>query len=295
MAKFSQYRVFIAVVETNGISSAARFLNHSPSAVSKQLTTLEDSINVQLVDRSNRTVKITDSGKKFYRQCKEILAQVENAENNLLSTKQTISGKLSFTMSKSLARSSIFDAISEFSKQNSAIRYNIELTDEIKDLYDSDNDFAFRLGTVNDSTRLVAIPLQEVRLIFCATPQYLHRHGVLKSFDELANHHLMLLSPYNFSDVMRSFFKREKIGLNQEANHTTNDIEAVYQSVRSGQCIGLMLDVSVKRELENNIFVDVFPSQILPSKNLYLMYKKSTMCSKKHEAFKEFIKHEFTL
>jgi len=295
MAKFSQYRVFIAVVETNGISSAARFLNHSPSAVSKQLTALEDSINVQLVDRSNRTVKITDSGKKFYRQCKEILAKVEDAENNLLSTKQTISGKLSFTMSKSLARSSIFDAISEFSKQNPAIRYNIELSDEIQDLYDSDNDFAFRLGTVNDSTRLVAIPLCEVRLIFCATPQYLQRYGVLKSFDDLANHHLMLLSPYNFSDVMRNFFKREKIGLNQEANHATNDIEVVYQSVRSGQCIGLMLDVSVKHELENNIFVDVFPSQVLPSKNLYLMYKKSTLLSQKHEAFKEFVKHDLTL
>jgi len=294
MTKFSQYRVFTAVVDTNGISSAGRLLNHSPSAVSKQLTALEERVNVQLVDRSNRRIKITDAGMKFYQQCKEILAKVADAEDDLLASEQSISGKLSFTMSKSLVRSSIFEAITNFSKQNTAIRYNIELSDEIKDLYNSDNDFAFRLGKVNDSTRLVAIPLGKVRLIFCATPQYLGQHGILKSFDELVNHHLMLLSPYNFSDVMRKFFKREKISLNQGTHHTTNDIEVVYQSVLSGQFIGLMLDISVKDELKNNVFVDVFPTQVLPSKELYLVFKKGALSSKKHKRFKTFIKQQFS-
>ena len=294
MSKFLQYRVFAAVVESCGISSAARLLNYSPSAVSKQLTTLEDRINVQLVDRSNRTIKITDAGKKFYLHCKEILEKVADAEDNLLTSEQLISGKISFTISKSLARSSIFNTISEFSKQNSAVRYNIEFSDEVKDLYETNNGFAFRLGEVNDSSRLVAIPLFNVRLIFCAAPEYLERNGALDSFEDLSNHHLILLSPNNFSDEMRGFVKQNNISTNPESNHTTNDIEAVYQSVRSGQSIGMMLDVSVKHELENNIFVDVFPAKVLPSKNLYLVYKKSNMLSKRHEAFKTFIKGEYT-
>ena len=290
MSEFSQYRVFVAVVETGGISSAARLLNHTPSAISKQISTLENCVKVRLVERSNRYVKITDAGKTFYQRCKTILAAVAEAESQLHSNNEQLSGKLSITLSKSLARSSLFGCLAQFSATHPAIRYHIEMSDEVQNLVDHNIDFAFRLGKIPDSSHLVALPLFEVQLLFCATPQYLQKQGCPTSYKELAAHTLIVLSPYYYSEAMRRFFKKEKIDLDETRNHSTNDIEAVYQSIMAHQCIGMMLDVSIQTELNQQRVVNLFANSKPPSKRLYLVYKKTPRPSKKHKIFKQFIR-----
>ena len=295
MTKFAHYRAFKTVVEANGMSSAARVLNISPPAISKQISMLEQDLGVQLIDRSNRKIKITEPGRKFYTQCRDILARIADTEKSLNLQKQDISGKISLTMPKSLTRSPILKALFEFSTINPSIKFNIELSEEIKDLYESESDFAFRLGKIESSTRLVAIPLFEVKLVFCASTRYLDLHGKPTSFNELENHNLILLSPYSYSEVMRKFIKRKNINLNLNNNHTSNEIEVVYQSVFSHQAIGILLDVNIKQELMKNEVVDIFSHENLPRKTLSLVFKKSGLISKKHDAFKNFIKKELTL
>lgn len=289
MAKFSQYQVFVAIVETGSLSSAARLLNITPSAVSKQLAMLESSIDAQLFDRSNRNLKVTEAGEYFYRQCKEVLFSVQQAEEGLRSIQGEVSGKLSLTLSKSLARSWLFDLLSKFSDQYPAIRFDFNLTDEVKDLHEQNIDFAFRLGRIADSTRLVAKPLIQVTLIYCISPLYIAKKGKPESLESLSDHQVILPSPKNFSWELREFFKREKLQINPEKHHTTNDIEAVHQSVHSGLAIGMMLDISVQEEMEQGTFVNLFPNLNLPSKKLYLVYKKSEHFSQKQTLFKNFI------
>ncbi|MBN4055492.1 LysR family transcriptional regulator [bacterium AH-315-K03] len=289
MAKFSQYQVFVAIVESGSLSAAARLLNFSPSAISKQLTALENRVNTPLFERSNRRLHVTESGQKFYQQCKQILSQITQAEESLLSVQGQVAGKLSITLSKSLANSGLFRVLSDFSGQYPAIRFDIDLTDNIVDLHEENIDFAFRLGRIEDSTRLIAKPLTKVSLVYCASPAYIEHFGAPDVLTDLSAHQVMLLSPKSYSTQIRQFIKREKIQLNQGEHHTTNDIEAVYQSVLSGLSIGMMLDLSVRKTIEEKKLINLFPDKTLISKKLYLVYKKGVDFSKKQTLFKKFV------
>ncbi|MGH1353084.1 MAG: LysR family transcriptional regulator [Methyloligellaceae bacterium] len=293
MAKFSQYSTFVAVVETGSLSGAAKLLNVSPSAVSKQLNALEASTKTQLFDRSHRNVRATEPGLRFYEQCKSILQAVTVAEDELLEEQEAITGRLSLTISKSLIRSPLFDLIAECSALYPEIRFDIHFSDHVEDLHEAGLDFAFRLGRLDDSSRLYAVPLMDVRLTICATQKYLDQYGQPESFSELSKHRLILMSPESLSVELKQFLKKQNMRSDSRHHHTTNDIEAVYQAVRSGMAIGMMLDVSIQDEMQSGEFIPLLADKKMPSKKLYLIHKKSGKFLQKQKVFKEFIRKSF--
>lgn len=294
MSKLTHYRIFVAIVETGSIIQAALKLNYSAAAVSKQLMKLEDSVQVQLFYRSHKKLKITEAGKQFYPRCKSILSSISQAEDELLAEDDAINGTISITLSKALARSTVFDVLSDFTFKYPQIQFDIRFSDNLEDLHDENLDFAFRLGKLQDNSHMIAIPLMETQLVACATPRYLDRHGTPKRFSDLGSGKLILMSPLNSSDALRKFFNKEKIRSDNATAHTCNDIEGVYQSVRASLGIGMLLDISVEQEILDGTFIDILPEKNLPRKRMYLLYKKSQWKTQKQLAFKEHIKSLFS-
>lgn len=294
MDKFTKYQTFIAVVDEEGLSGAARVLNITPSAVSKQLLALEESVHVQLVERTNRKITPTAAGKAFYSRCKEILNLVSRAEESLTETNQVVSGKLVITLSRSLARSSIFAMLAEFSVLFPEIIFDIKMTDQIEDLQADNIDFAFRLGELNENSRLDASYLTSVKLVFCAHQSYLGKMGYPQSFSDLKNHKLILPKPRNLSDQFRQFLKAKKVDFDWKNCHASDDIECIYQSVNAGLGVGLMIDMPIRSELESGVFVNVFKTELLPSKKLHLVSKVTGFDSNKHQVFKQFMINQFS-
>ncbi len=290
MSKLNHYQVFVAIVETGSIIQAAKTLNYSAAAVSKQLTKLEENVQVQLFHRSHKKLEITEAGKRFYPRCKNILSSIYQAEDELLAEDDAISGTIAITLSKALARSTIFDVLSHFTIKYPLVQFDIRFSDDLEDLHDENLDFAFRLGKLQDSSHMIAIPLLETQLVACATPDYLKQHGTPKRFSDLGSAKLILMSPLNSSEALKTFFNREKIQPHSEMVHTCNDIEGVYQSVRTGLGIGMLLNISIAQELQDGTFTAILPERNLPRKRLYLLYKKSQWKTQKQIAFKEHIK-----
>jgi len=290
MSKLNHYQVFVAIVETGSIIQAAKTLNYSAAAVSKQLTKLEENVQVQLFHRSHKKLEITEAGKRFYPRCKNILSSIYQAEDELLAEDDAISGTIAITLSKALARSTVFDVLSEFTVKYPQVQFDIRFSDDLEDLHDENLDFAFRLGKLQDSSHMIAIPLLETQLVACATPDYLKQHGTPKRFSDLGSAKLILMSPLNSSEALKTFFNREKIQPHSEMVHTCNDIEGVYQSVRTGLGIGMLLNISIAQELQDGTFTAILPERNLPRKRLYLLYKKSQWKTQKQIAFKEHIK-----
>ncbi len=290
MSKFTHYRVFVAIVETGSIIQASLKLNYSAPAVSKQLTKLEHSLQVQLFHRSHKKLEITDAGKRLYPKCKSILSSVSQAEDELLAEHEAVSGIITITLSKALCRSMIFSVLSAFTIKHPQIQFDIRFSDHLEDLHNENIDFAFRLGKLQDSEHMIAIPLIETQLVACATPSYLKHVGTPKKFSDLGNARLILMSPLNSSEELKKFFNKEKIRPDSNAIHTCNDIEGVHQSVRANLGIGMLLDISTQQEIKDGTFITVLPEQNLPRKRLYLLYKKSQWQTQKQLAFKEHIK-----
>ncbi len=295
MAKFTQYATFIAVVETGSLSSAAKVLNITPSAVSKQLNALEETTKSQLLDRTNRNISITEPGKQFYERCKQILADVNQAEDELISEQEALTGMITITLSKSLVRSIIFDHLSAFSQENPKIRFSINFSEDMEDLNEKRIDFAFRMGNLDSAGNLYAIPLCDTALLFCVSPEYLKRNGKPDTFKDLSSHQFISPDYYSLPQEVRHYFKKHQLDLNNKNHHKTADIDAIYQSTLSGMCIGPILDISAQKDLEAGNLINLFPAEMMPSKKLYLVYKKSGRVSRKHQAFRDFVKESFRL
>lgn len=293
MSKISQYKLFVEVVETGSISRAAAKFNYSTPAVSKQISNLESSLNVQLFNRSHKKLEITDSGKKFYPRCKKILAEITQAEDELIAHEDAVSGKISITLSKSVARSKIFEAISSFSKEFPKTYFEFSFSDNFEDLYDKNIDFGLRLGKLQDSSNMIALPLLNTRLVACASPEFVRRNSIPKHFSELPENKLVLMSPHSSSSALKNFFYGEKFNPKNTETHLCDDIEGVYQAVYAGLGIGLMLDVSIREELETGQLIEVFKNKSLPKKQLYLIFKKSKWKTQKFTAFKDHMKSFF--
>jgi len=266
MSKIENYRVFVAIVETGSILQAALKLNYSAPAVSKQLAKLEQNVQAQLFHRSHKKLEITEAGKRFYPRCKSILASIYQAEDELLAEDDAISGPIAITLSKALARSNIFDVLSAFTLRYPQVQFDIRFSDNLEDLHDESLDFAFRMGKLPDSNHVIAMPLIEVQLVACATPSYLEQHGIPKRFSDLGSAKFILMSSLSKSEAMKSFFKKEKIHPDSTKSHICTDIEGVYQSVRTGLGIGMLLDISISQEIQEGKFIAVLPERNLPRK-----------------------------
>lgn len=289
MSSIAQYEALVATVETGSLAKAAQALNLTPSAVSKQLTALEQELGVVLLERRSRTLTLTESGEVFYRRCLEILAKIDSAEREAQATRDELSGDIRITMSPSLIHSPLPALLQSFSELYPEVRFQLRVNDAIEDLVTGRIDFALRIGKLADN-RLVAIPLVELKPVFCASPSYIRRQGQPRTFEDLHQHHVMLPSMLNLSVLNRSLFGRGKA---LENVHTADDINMVLACTLSGLNISVLLEAMVSREVESGNLVRLFPDESISGKKLYLVHAKQGVLPKRLRLFKQFIKAEW--
>lgn len=294
MSKLNEYEAFVATVESGSLGKAARHLNCSPSTISKQLTGLESSLGVTLLDRTNRSVVVTGAGQQFYIRCKNILQQIRDAEEEALAHRNSEEGKIAITVTTPLTRSRLMPLLAEFGRAHPDIRFDLKMTDEVEDLVSSRIDFALRLGNLPDN-RLRAIPLINVSPVFCAAPKYLKKNGEPNTLAELRKHRVGLLSTLNINAALDKLSEGEaKLLHSLDCYDTTNDNNTLYAMVKEGLCIGAFLDINVEQDFDDGSLVKLFPKKHFPGKRLYLVYAKQGILPTKLKLFKDFIQKSFS-
>lgn len=292
MAKFDEYQAFITVVEQGSLSKAANALHLSPSAMSKKLALLEESLGVQLIDRSTRAIAVTDLGKQFYKDCKSILTLVQQSEASLLDKKEKPIGKLALSCPRVLMQPQFFALLNQFSQLYPAIKFDVSVSNDIEDLVEGKIDFSFRIGQLKDS-RLSAIPLLETRPLFCASPEYLERCGIPVNLNDLQKHNGIIPTYLNLSDRMRQLFPGQG-ALDLESFDTTDDVFALLQWVRAGGGISMLLDLMVRSSINEGALIHLFPMIPFPGQQVVLLFHKKQYQPRKMVLFKEYIKTNFS-
>ncbi len=294
MAKFTQYRTFIAVTDTGSLSAASKALNMTPSAASKQIGALEEALGVTLFERSNKRMSPTAQGRAFYEECVAIVRHIDRAETEIKHHQQAVVGRITVSFPSSLARARCFELFSLFGEAFPEVRLDLRLSDEVDELSHSDIDFAFRLGAVSKSSLLVTHPLVETQVILCAASAYVDRMGTLESIADIARHRLVLTRPQKASEQIRNYIKENKLSLSRRDHHITSDGEASYQLVKRGLAMGMFPNLMVADDLESGALSDVFPAASLPSKWLHLVSKKQAPEAEKNRQFAQFVRRYFS-
>ena len=187
MDRLNAMQVFAKVVDLNSFSRAAEALDLPNASVSTAIQALESHLKVRLLNRTTRRISLTPDGAAYYERCIRILADVEAAENSLITTGNTPTGKLRVDMSGSLGRSIVVPALPDFQARYPGIDLMLGLGDKDVDLVGEGVDCVVRIGELPDSS-LVARRLGSLEMVTVASPSYLRQHGTPSDIRDLDKH-----------------------------------------------------------------------------------------------------------
>ena len=206
MNKFEDMRVFVRIVEAGNITKAANQLNIAKSAISKRLSTLEARLGVTLLNRTTRSLVLTDNGKAYYNECKRIIEDVIEMESSIQNKQSALSGKIKISVPLSFGLNHLTPVINAFNALHPKINIEIDFNDRKILLVNEGYDLAIRVGKLDDSN-LMARKITSVKTYLLASPEYLKTHGTPQVPKDLLQNHVKL-HYRNISGVF--LFKDEK-------------------------------------------------------------------------------------
>lgn len=204
MDRFQAIRVFSQVVEAGSFSAAAERLGLSATAASRHVAELEAHLQTRLLNRTTRRVSLTESGRAFYERSVQLLADLDEAEQEALRAAVVPRGTIKLTTSVNFGVRHLAPAIAEFLAAHAEVRFDVSLSDRIVDLVEEGFDLGIRIGSPG-SENIVARKLGETRLLPCASPGYLAAHGAPKLPEDLAQHNCFTYEYVTPRNVWRFF------------------------------------------------------------------------------------------
>lgn len=184
-------RLFDHIADTGSFTAAATHFRLAVSTVSRQIGALEEEMGQRLLFRHTRAVTLTEDGRQFHEQVRDILNRLDQATEALTSVGASPAGILKINGPVAFGRRHIVPLLSEFQAAYPALRVELTLSDAYGDPVQGGTDVTFRIGSLSNSN-LVARELAPMRFVVCATPAYLQRAGVPSSPDALKDHNCLV-------------------------------------------------------------------------------------------------------
>lgn len=190
MDRLDEIRAFTAVAEARSFTQGARKLDVSGAQVSKLVARLENRLGARLLNRTTRDVSLTDTGQAYLERARELLETFDALEGSVRDQRGP-SGNLKISAPVSFGRNQLTPAMLDFVRGCLGVSLDVAFSDRMVNLVEEGFDVAVRIGHLTDSS-LVARRLAAVRMITCASPDYLASAGRPRTLEELAHHEAIL-------------------------------------------------------------------------------------------------------
>lgn len=275
---------FVAVVEHRSFRAAARSLSVPKSTVSRRVASLEEQLGVQLLQRTTRTVTLTDVGDSFYQRCSQALSTINDAAREVRQSEASPRGVLRLTAPITFAEHFLGDIIAEFLRENPDVRVTLDLTDRYVDLVAEGYDLALRAGSLADST-LKARLLGTNPLVMVASPAYLSAHGTPKTPADLLDHDCIVYSTTERSAKWPLLVKRAVTPVPVRARVAVNSFMLARDFAAAGLGIARMPS-GFSEELEDaGTLVRVMTEYMPPPSPLHAVFPPGPHLSPRVRAF----------
>ncbi len=182
--------VFSKIVGTGSLSAAARDLGISPARVSRRLASLEARLGVRLVNRTTRSLHLTDEGSAYYETCTRVLSEMEEADAAISAGRAEPRGILRVALPASFGNQHVAPLVPRFAQRYPDVQLALSLSDRAVNVVEEGFDLAVRIAELADSS-LAARKLAPNRRVVCASPGYLRRHGTPRTPEELLQHNCL--------------------------------------------------------------------------------------------------------
>ncbi|MBY5520292.1 LysR family transcriptional regulator [Rhizobium leguminosarum] len=282
MDRLEAMRILLAVVDAGSISAGSRKLNAPLPSVSRKVAELERQLGANLIVRTSRNLQLTDAGRDYVDAARKIMADLDEAERRASGEYQTPKGVLTITMPIEYGSRYVLPVALSFMDKYPEVSLNLLSLDRTVDLVSEQVDIAIRLGDLADSA-LHAVKIGEFRLLTCASPAYLKRHGTPERPGDLIDRDGIIFNK-------RTFFWRfdvdgtpmEAVPRNRlEVNTAANCVAAAV----GGAGIARLFDYQIPDELASGVLVPIlrdFDGQPQP---IHIVYARQGLLALKVRAF----------
>ena len=257
---FAELSSFVATAEALSFARAAEQLDRDAAAVSRRVRALERRLDVRLLERTTRSVTLTEAGRVYLDRAREILRSIDEADREAaLHVTGEPRGHMRLSLPDSFGRMWLAPMINEFLAAYPAITIEAEFSNRFVDLVAERFDLAVRLGELRDS-ELVARRIGSRRRLLCASPAYLERHGTPRAPRDLADHACLIftrLPTRNRWELAGDTGQVEHVSVTGPL--ASDDAEVLTTSAKAGLGIMMGTDWLVGRSLLAGELVQVLP------------------------------------
>ncbi len=280
-------RTFVAVADTQSFTVAGKRIGRSKALVSKHVGELEERLGVRLINRTTRSVQVTEIGRAYYERARALIADFEALEEAVKAQSGQPSGRLRITAPQTLGEMELVEMLNAFRLHYPSLDVEVFLADRLVDLIGEGFDLAIRVTTLQDST-LIARKLCDVRLLLCASPAYLAEVGKPRRPQDLASMNCIVDSNIRWRDSWRFGPVGKEDVVRVEPCLIVNSAMAVHRALHLGLGVGFIPEFAVARDLREGRLVALFEEKTVQSLGVYLVYPHRMHLSAKVRAFIDF-------
>jgi len=256
MDRLTSMAVFVKAVDLGSFAAAATALDLSGPMVGKHIRFLEDRLRVRLINRTTRRQSLTEVGRTYYERCRIVLAEAETADTLAAEQSSEPRGRLRVAMPVHFGRRCVVPVLLELVRAYPALELDLALNDRIVDLAEDGYDLAIRTGELDDKAGVIARRVARQRMIVCASPAYLDRHGRPQGIADLGAHQAVV---YSRSGHTRPWlFPRgdgAPVAVTPVSRLRLDDLDAIADAVTSGMGLGWLPSWLVRDRLEAGALV----------------------------------------
>ncbi len=274
-------RAFCEVVKEGGFSAAARKLGLSKVLVSRYVSALENDLGVRLLQRTTRKMSTTEVGESYYIRCLTLLDDFQDLDDAIKAQHKQVAGKLKLSVpSEAFTNKHLVPFFTKFAQAYPNIELDIQLADRYIDIVEEGFDLAIRIGRLDDSS-LIARKLANMKMILCASPEYLTQSASLSHPSDLKQHKLIIDS--NFRGGQSWTFTKQSASttIKVEGPIRINSAAAATGFLKNHIGIGICPSFMIIEELKEGSLVNVMPEWSLSAGGIYAVYSHRRHLSSK--------------
>ncbi len=284
MLDLNDIAVFARVVEAGSFTTAARLLGMPKTTVSRRVAALEREIGVRLLQRTTRSLNMTDAGRLYYEQSSQALRTIDDANRQLAEARVEPSGTIRISAPVGFGGHFLNGTAFEFLATYPKTRVELVLSDDKLNLVESGIDLAFRTGILSDST-LIARKLGSTHRILCGSPDYLARYGIPEGPPDLARHHCVIAGPSTAGAHWVLDGPRGQETVVVRGRFAANEMQAVMAAVIAGCGIAQLPRGPAEAAINNGRLRRVLDGYTTPTGGVYVVYPSSRHLSPLVKAF----------
>jgi len=264
-------RVFAGVVEAGSFVAAADELEMSKAAVSRYVADLEARLGVRLLHRTTRRLSLTQEGEVFFARCKELLSGVEEAEAEITERTGQAVGVLKVSAPVSFGILRLAPLWGSFMAAHPRVQLEVTLSDRVVDLVEEGFDMAVRIARL-ESSSLVSRRLSSTRMILCASPRYLRKHGKPARPQDLAGHSILSYSLLSIGDTWEFEGPQGPVSVDVHPRMHSNSGDTCRTVALDHQGIILQPEFLVGEDLRTGRLVELMPQYRSIELGVYALY-----------------------